>query len=134
MASHGCKLDAARALRSASLMNNPSELSRNQLALINLFKELNAHALYPVESMERWLLACGVPADIDYTTDNLLTFNESIGQVEGDWGRGIYPPHVLNSALRYYGLDEQIRTEMTGRGFAYSDLIDQLSTTWGHRE
>ena len=115
-------------------MSDTADTMQSRRALIDLFRELSAHALYPTESMIKWLRTCGVSADVDVRSGGLLVFDETIEQVDGDWGRGIYPPHVLDAALRHYGLSQRITTEMTGRGFAYSDLIDQLSTAWGHRE
>lgn len=100
-------------------------------ALHKLFGSLSAHALYPVESIQQWLRDCGIEADIDPNRQGLLAFKEQIEQINGDWGRGIYPPHVLYAMLRYYDLAEVIKTDLTGRGFAYDDLVGQLAVVWG---
>jgi hypothetical protein len=105
--------------------------STDKQALVKLLRELSAHALYPIESMKQWLSDCGVTTEADSAAGKLFVFAEVVEQVNGDWGRGIYPPHVLYAVLKHYGLEDTLHTEMTGRGFAYTDLIDQLANAWG---
>jgi hypothetical protein len=104
--------------------------STDRQDLVRLLRQLSAHALYPVESMNQWLRDCGVPSETESTSGNLFVFDAVVEQVNGDWGRGIYPHHVLHALLTHYGLSDTLHTEMTCRGLAYDDLIDQLAKTW----
>lgn len=104
--------------------------STDKKALVRLLRQLSAHALYPVESMKQWLRDCGITTVAESPSGKLFIFDEVVEQVNGDWGRGIYPPHLLHAVLKHYGLNDTIHTEMTGRGFSYDDLIDQLATVW----
>ena len=100
-------------------------------ALIKLLEELNAHSLYPPASVATWLSECGFSVEVDKDGETLLAFGTSIHSIKGDWGKGIYPPYVLNAAIYFFGLDNQISSDLTGRGFAYSDLLGQLESFIG---
>jgi hypothetical protein len=103
-----------------------SDHYENRRALIGLFRELSAHGLYPVDSMREWLTDCGFSAETRNNQNELLVFDRVVTRVTGDWGNGIYPPHVLEAAICFYKLENTIQSEMTGRGFMYNDLLDQL--------
>jgi hypothetical protein len=100
-------------------------------ALIKLLRELNVHSLYPCASVAKWLGECGFVVEVSEDGETLHVFDTPIHSIKGDWGKGIYPPHVLNAAICFFGLDNQISSDLTGRGFAYSDLLGQLESFIG---
>jgi hypothetical protein len=95
-------------------------------ALIKLFRELNVHSLYPCASVAKWLGECGFVVEVSEDGETLHVFDTPIQSINGDWGKGIYPPHVLNAAICFFGLSGRVSTDRTGRGFAYFDLVDQV--------
>jgi hypothetical protein len=107
-------------------MLDMSNIYKNRRALIGLFRELSAHGLYPVDSMREWLSDCGFSAEVRNNQNELFAFGRAVPRVTGDWGSGVYPLHVLEAAICFYKLEDTIRSEMTGRGFMYNDLVDQL--------
>jgi len=111
---------------STASVNQQTDTLDNRRALIALFRQLSAHGLYPVESMRKWLLDCGFNAEIYNNQNELFAFDRIIARITGDWGSGVYPLHVLEAAICFYKLEDTIRSEMTGRGFMYNELIDQL--------
>lgn len=100
--------------------------NQNANALIKLLRELNVHSLYPCASAAKWLGECGFVVEVSEDGETLHVFDTPIHPIQGDWGKGIYPPHVLNAAICFFGLSERVSTDRTGRGFAYFDLLDQL--------
>jgi hypothetical protein len=113
-------------IASTQSVNHTTSNLKDRKALIALFRELSAHGLYPLESMRKWLLDCGFNAEIHNNQNELFAFDRIIARITGDWGSGVYPLHVLEAAICFYKLEDTIRSEMTGRGFMYNDLIDQL--------
>jgi len=111
-------------------MTSATNDSVNKEALITLLRQLSAHSLYPVASIHEWLTDCGVEVQAAPATKGLQIFGETIKEINGDWGSGIYPPHLLYAVIEHHGLNDALHTEMTGRGFAYNDLVEQLSTLW----
>jgi len=111
---------------STASVNHQTDTLDNRRALIALFRQLSAHGLYPVDSMCKWLADCGFNAEVRGNQNELFVFDRAVTRVTGDWGSGIYPLHILEAAICYYKLEDTIRSEMTGPGFMYNDLIDQL--------
>ncbi len=111
---------------STASVNQQTDTLDNRRALIALFRQLSAHGLYPVDSMREWLADCGFNAEILGNRNELFMFDRVVTRVAGDWGSGVHPLHVLEAAICFYKLEDTIRSEMTGRGFMYNDLLDQL--------
>ncbi len=111
---------------STASVNHQTDTLDNRRVLIALFRQLSAHGLYPVDSIREWLADCGFDAEILDNRNALFVFDRVAARVTGDWGSGVSPLHVLDAAIFFYKLEDTIRSEMTGRGFMYNDLLDQL--------
>lgn len=95
------------------------------LKLIQLLKQLSPHGLYKPQDCVRWLTECGIDCSLQ-EPDGIFFFGESILAVNGEWGRGVSPFSILSTAIHFYGFDDSIQSEMSGRGFLYTDLLEQL--------
>jgi hypothetical protein len=113
------------------VMNN---LKRDRdLKLIELLKQLSPHGLYKPCDCARWLTECGFDCSLQ-EPDSIVFLDESVSAVSGEWGRGLSPFSLLTTAIHFYGFADSIESEMTGRGFMYSDLLRQLESCLLARE
>ena len=103
---------------------------KNQL--LDLLNSLGSHSVYPVNYIKEKLIGCGVPVKINEINTELLVGSERVKQINPEFGKaGIYPMHLLAAAIKDYGYKDEINSDMTGIGFYYRDLLEQLAFKWG---
>lgn len=103
---------------------------KNQL--LDLLNSFGSHSVYPLNYIKEKLISCGVPVKINEIDSELLVGSERVKQINPEFGKAsIYPIHLFAAAIKDHAYKDEISSDMTGIGFYYRDLLEQLAFKWG---
>ncbi len=98
---------------------------------LELLKELGSHSLYYPQPMSEWLTACGVAATVAEDGHGLIVEGKLVRVVSPEWGESGISPSCILSVVYELATRESPTSRMTGRGFWFGDVMDQLAMFWG---
>lgn len=103
----------------------------NRVQFLDLMYELGAHNVWQVGYIIEELTKCCVNCQIDEDGRSLWIGDSKITEITPEWGDpGIYPPIVLDTIIDFENFSKPIRTNMSGRRFAFCHILTQLAQRW----
>ena len=98
---------------------------------LELLKELGSHSLYYPDEFSKWLADCGLSTTVAPDGQGLLIEGQLIPLSTPEWGEpGISTLSVLGTVYELAS-GESPHSKMTGRGFWYRHVMNDLATHWG---
>jgi hypothetical protein len=95
--------------------------------LLSILEDLHPQSVYYVEPMISKLRECGLDATKWRNQEGLIVNGWTIEVEEPEWGEpGIFPAHLLHVIITIIAPDGEFSSNMTGRGFYYRDILEQL--------
>jgi hypothetical protein len=95
-----------------------------------LLESYNTHSVYYIEPMAARLADCGLDVEVAADRKSLTIGGLRVEVSEPEWGEpGLSPLSILRAI---YELDTGSRPEssMSGMGFWYRDVLEQLTKRW----
>ena len=109
---------------------NLSSTKKDQF--LDLLNNLGSHSVYPAIYIQKKLLDCGVPVQINEIGNELLIGSVLLKPTTPEFGEpGIYAPLILQAAIDDHGFRDEIVSKMSGRGFYFRDCLEQLASKRG---
>ena len=132
MTDHPSQDPSVRLLAHKERMSSPTmQNTIKKEQFLELLEGLGSHTFYYPKPLSEELTACGVSTTVAADGQGIIVEGQLVPVSTPEWGEpGISPSSVL-SVVYELATGESPASTMTGRGFWYRDVMNQLAIFWG---
>ena len=123
---------SVKLLFSVKRMTSPTmHATIKKTEFLDYLKDLGSHSLYYPDGLSKRLAECGLSTAVAPDGQGLIIEGQLIPLSTPEWGEpGISTLSVLSTVYEL-ATGEPPSSNMTGRGFTYRHVMNQLATFWG---